>query len=190
MKKTYFKNLFFTGSVASTFLIAGCSQKLTCNSELISNKDSLKTSLVLDINSSSQTSLNPIEFAFDGNNKGNSFWETNANYPHIIELNYSKETIIDSYSLSSGPEEPKRMPSDWVLEASCDGKKWSKIDSQKNINSWEVDETYTFNTSIDKIIKEKSQGFKYYRFKFVSAIYHYENPHQIIRIYDISLKKR
>ena len=82
------------------------------------------------------------------------------------------------------------MPSDWVLEASCDGKKWSKIDSQKNINSWEVDETYKFNTSIDKFINEKSQGFKYYRFKFVSAIYHYENPHQIIRIYDISLKKR
>tara|TARA_Y200000002_G_C22332101_1_gene517157 strand:- start:71 stop:643 length:573 start_codon:yes stop_codon:yes gene_type:complete len=190
MKKIYFKYLFLTGVATSTFLIAGCSQKVTCDSELLSNKNSLKTPLLLDINSSSQTSRHPIGFAFDGNNKGDSFWETTASYPHIIGLNYSKETIIDSYSLTSGLDKPKRMPSGWDLEASCDGKNWSKIDSRRNINSWEADATSKFDTSIDKIMKRKSKGFKYYRFRFVSPIYHYENPHQIMRIYDISLKKR
>ena len=168
----------------STFLISGCSPKISCNYE--SEDD--KTPLVLKQSSSSQSNSHPINFAFDGNNKGNSFWESNDDYPHIVKLNYSKGTIINSYSISSGPDEPKRMPRSWVLEASCDGKKWVKIDSRRNQDFWEVNQTIQFTTSIKREKDQKITGFKFYRFKFKSGIFHVENPHNIIRVYEINLK--
>ena len=180
----FIKNFFLFSILTATFLISGCAPKLSCNYE--SEDD--ESPLILNLSSSSQANSHPINFAFDGNKKGNSFWESKDNYPHVIKLNYSKETIINSYSISSGPEEPKRMPRNWVFEASCDGKKWVKIDSRRNQDFWEADETMQFITSLKKVKDQKFRGFKYYRFKFTSGIFHIENPQNIIRVYEIKFE--
>ena len=182
--RKFIKKFFLVSILPATFLISGCAPKVICNYE--SEDD--KTSLILNPSSSSQANSHPINFAFDGNKKGNSFWESNDNYPHVVKLNYSKGTIINSYTISSGPDEPKRMPRSWVLEASCDGRKWVKIDSRRNQDFWEINETIQFTTSLKKVKDQKFMGFKYYRFKFTSGIFHIENPHNIIRVYEIKLE--
>ena len=180
--KNFFKKIFLFGIVPSTLLINGCTfnPKLNCDSELSDNIEPL----VLDIKASSENERAPINKAFDGTNlRKDSFWETVENYPHTVELNYSKEIDINSYSISSG-EDSSRMPSDWVLEASCDGKKWVAIDRRENINYWKMNETIKFDTTLDKVKKEGSGGVKNYRFKFISGIFPSSN---IMRIYEINV---
>ena len=182
--RNFIKKFFLISILPASFLISGCSPKVSCN---YASEDA-KIPLILNPSSSSQTNSHPINFAFDGNKKGNSFWESKNNYPHVIKLNYSKGTIINSYSISSGPDEPERMPRNWVLEASCDGEKWVKIDSRRNQDLWEVNETKQFTTSIKKAKDQKSTGFKYYRFQFTSGFFHVKNPKNIIRVYEINLE--
>ena len=88
----FIKNFFLFSILPATFLISGCAPKLSCNYE--SEDD--KSPLILNPSSSSQANSHPINFAFDGNKKGTSFWESKDNYPHVVKLNYSKETIINS----------------------------------------------------------------------------------------------
>jgi len=52
------------------------------------------------------------------------------------------------------------MPSYWLLEASCDGKKWVTIDLLTNINNWNVNETIKFDTFLNKVKKKESGGSK------------------------------
>ena len=75
-----------------------------------------------------------------------------------------------------------------MLEASCDDKKWVKIDSRRNKDFWKVNETIQFPTRIKRVKDQKFTGFKYYRFKFTSGIFHIENPNKIIRVYEINLE--
>ena len=180
--ETFLKKILLFGIFPLSFLINGCTSmpKLNCDSELSDNI----SPLVLDINASSQNESAPVNLAFDGSNfRRDSFWETGEKYPHTVELNYSKEIDINSYSISSG-EDPSRMPSSWVLEASCNGKKWVTIDSRKNINYWKINETINFETSLEKVKKEGSGGVKNYRFKFTSGLFSSSN---IMRIYEINV---
>lgn len=72
-----------------------------------------------------------------------------------------KPEKIDSYSFTSGSDCPERDPKEWVLEGSIDGKKWEKLDHQKNqpmIDGRCKKKTYNIKTN---------KAYDQYRFRFL-----------------------
>jgi hypothetical protein len=96
------------------------------------------------------------------NSYSDSFWEVNGIYPHVIQAEFLGRRKVVAYALKTGvylPESITRMPTDWNLEGSVDGKKWTKIDSRSGQTQWEKDSAVTFHI-------QTPAGYSYYRFIF------------------------
>jgi hypothetical protein len=82
--------------------------------------------------------------AFDNNN--NSKWlifnsTGNIGYDFANDDAY----VINSYSITSGNDEPNRDPRNWNLQGSNDGVNWTTVDSQNNQGFGNRFETKTYN---------------------------------------------
>ena len=96
------------------------------------------------------------------NSYSDSFWEVNGIYPHIIQAEFLGSRKVVAYALKTGiflPESITRMPTDWKLEGSVDGKKWTRIDSRSGQTQWEKDSAVIFHI-------QTPEEYSYYRFIF------------------------
>jgi hypothetical protein len=107
-----------------------------------------------------------------------TFWETNGNYPHVIQLRFIRPKKVEKYSFKVGtyvPEAINRMPTDWNLEGSLDGETWINIDSRSAQNQWKKDGEETF-------LIQNPGTYAYYRLGFLKG-----GNKRIIRINQIVL---
>jgi hypothetical protein len=84
--------------------------------------------------------------------------------------------MLTRYSLKAGPHIPEaitRMPTDWKLQGSINGKKWITLDSRSNQTQWKKDKVETFPI-------QNPGDYSYYRFIFQKG-----GDRSLIRIYEI-----
>ena len=105
------------------------------------------------------------------------FWEKTGPFPIGVQLDFSTATKALGYSLRAGPDgsnSTRRMPTEWELFGSNDGRSWTSIDIQTGQSGWKNMEERTFQ------ISDRSE-YAHYRFVFGAA------NSSALRIHDIQL---
>lgn len=106
------------------------------------------------------------------------FWEKKGSYPHEIMVDFDDPKKLAGYIFKVGKygaDDTSRMPSDWKLEGSTDGKRWTTLDSRFDQTQWQEREKRTFHV--------QSPGeYLYNRFVFHKGL-----NNRIIRISEIEL---
>ncbi len=123
---------------------------------------------------SNQTGTHHYERAFDRSITPDSFWEVGGQYPFWMVFEYRDKMKINKYFLQTG-ESSERMPIDWQLQGSMDGKDWVTLDKRENEKKWEINEKRNY-------ILSDPQEYKFYRLYFIAG----QQP-TILRIYEIGL---
>jgi hypothetical protein len=109
--------------------------------------------------------------------RGTPFWERNGPFPIGVQLDFSTATKAFSYVLRTGPyglDSTSRMPTEWQLFGSKDGRFWTSIDIQTGQSDWKNMQERTFQIS-------DPDEYPHYRFVFRAA------NTSILRIEDIQL---
>ena len=107
-----------------------------------------------------QNASEGINQAFDGNADSKWCFEHQSK-PIIAHIEVTgKATPLTEYRIVSGNDIPARDPSDWILEASHDGKSWQKLDQQTKQPQWSERK----QERLYKVSNIKS--YKHYRFTF------------------------
>lgn len=144
---------------------------------LIKDRDQKLSSMNLaEISSDGGHSVQPYgaALAFDGSIEHNNFWEISGIFPFNLTLFFDQRKVFSRYDFYS-VESPERMPKDWLLQASIDGKAWVTLDQRVNQPVWRNNEKRSY------ILSDVS-SHKFFRWAFASSY----NP-AILRIYEISL---
>ncbi|NBX84507.1 MAG: hypothetical protein EBQ95_02730 [Gammaproteobacteria bacterium] len=102
------------------------------------------------------------------------FWETSLEKPVNLFIAYKQKKLVKSYTIGAG-ESSNRMPIAWYVYGSNDNKKWTLIDSKKNIFSWEYFKNKKFTIN-------HANHYRFYRFNFTKS-----NNENILRIYKFSI---
>jgi hypothetical protein len=105
------------------------------------------------------------------------FWEKTGPFPVGVQLDFSRATKAIGYALRAGPyglDSTSRMPTEWELFASGDGRPWTSMDIQTAQSDWKNTEERTFWIS-------KPGKYAHYRFVFRAA------NSSVLRIQDIQL---
>ena len=119
--------------------------------------------------------------AFDGNL--GSFWETSGPFPHWIQVDFGiHPKRVTEYTLQTGNhgkdgrDSTGRMPKDWRLEGSDDGKSWTVLDTQTNQTEWKVSERRTYSCT-------NSDSYRYYRLYVTAGI-----NANLLRLYEVTFE--
>ena len=105
-----------------------------------------------------------------------SFWETTKGFPHWVTCDFKAERPgMLRYLLQTGTHGENKMPRDWELQASDDGRNWITIDNQENQTDWKENETRIYN------IKNPAL-YRYYRLYIGSG-----NDSNMLRLYKFRL---
>lgn len=123
---------------------------------------------------SNQTGTHHYERAFDRSITPDSFWEVGGQYPFWMVFEYRDKMKINKYFLQTG-ECSERMPIDWQLQGSMDGKDWVTLDKRENEKKWEINEKRNY-------ILSDPQEYEFYRLYFTNG-----GQPDILRIYEIGL---
>lgn len=122
---------------------------------------------------SSKTGTHHYERAFDRSIAPDSFWEVVGKYPFWMMFEYENKVKINKYLLQTG-ECPERMPTEWELQGSLDGKEWVGLDKRSGTD-WQRNEKKEY-----KLMGPKE--YKYYRLYFTAG-----GTVDILRVYEIEL---
>jgi hypothetical protein len=108
---------------------------------------------------------------------GQPFWEKTGPFPIGVQLDFSTATKAFSYALRAGPyglDSTSRMPTEWQLFGSKDGRSWTSIDIQTAQSDWKNMQERTFQIS-------DPGEYAHYRFVFRAA------NSSVLRVEDIQL---
>ena len=132
---------------------------------------------IVELTADSETST-PVKNLLD-NNLG-TFWETTGPFPHWVQCDIGRQSLISSYSLQTGFHgvgSTAAMPKDWELQGSNDRLTWTIID-ERNDELWIEGEKRTFNINI-------KSPFRYYRLLVKKTM------HPVaVRLYKIVIKEK
>lgn len=106
------------------------------------------------------------------------FWEEVGSFPRCLraDLGLIGPKEITAYVLGTGndgPEAPGRMPKDWELQGSNDGKSWEVIDRQQGETDWEMNEKRRYEVACP-------DSYLYYQLRVDVA-----NDPNVVRLYTL-----
>jgi hypothetical protein len=110
-----------------------------------------------------------------------NFWEEVGEFPHWVSIEFNALKTIIEYALQTGPygeDDTSRMPRDWLLRGSKDGKKWVDLDKRNDEAGWKNNEKRVYKVT-------NPSAFKFYQFYCVKG----NNP-SIIRLSKLELRER
>lgn len=122
----------------------------------------------------SETNEHGPALAFDGSTSPNSFWEVAGSFPFTLTVALPQPRILSSYSIDAG-ETVDRMPSDWIVAGSVDGREWKTIDQERNVPAWQPGEKRTYKI-------DAADPLSQIQFTFRAGL-----QSNIMRIYEIEL---
>lgn len=106
-----------------------------------------------------------------------TFWESAKSFPHIFGIRLYESTKLTQYSFSSGvhSQSENRMPLEWEVWGSIDGKDWKLVDKKEVSENWKDEERREFFIA-------NPGHYLYYQFKILKT-----NEPSVTRIYELQL---
>jgi hypothetical protein len=128
--------------------------------------------LRLMISQAKRTDHGP-ERAFDSSTDLDSFWEAPGPFPIELTIEFPQATIWSVYTFRAHPASA-RMPSQWLVEGTEDGRKWVTLDEEQLHEGWGASQSMAFHL--------RRMSVRQIRFRFLQGA-----DATILRIHKIGL---